>query len=513
MNVATWLRQAALRDPEAPAVGVGERDVLSYGALARRAASLAAGLRDRHGLQAGDRVAIVSSNHPAYVETLIGIWWGGFVAVPLNPKLHAAEVQWILSNCQASVALVEQPLAPALGGLDLGPTTLVVLGDPDYERLTAADGDTSPHDASEGASAWLFYTSGTTGRPKGAVLSHRNLIAMTMGYLADVDSPRPGDALLHAAPMSHGSGLYALSHVCRRGVNVIPQSGGFDADEVLAIGAGRGGVAMFAAPTMVNRIVRASGSLTSSSRAFRTLVWGGAPMYVGDVAAAIDALGPSLAQIYGQGETPMTITVLSKNDVAAREHPRWVERLGSAGVANSVARVRVVDADGVVPDPGALGEVQVRGATVMSGYWQDAEATATTLADGWLRTGDVGSFDEHGYLTLRDRIKDVIISGGSNIYPREVEEALLRHPSVREASVIGRPDPEWGEVVVAYVVGAPDPEQLDQLCLASMARFKRPKEYVTVAELPKNATGKILKTRLRQLDDERVQARARGLIR
>ena len=177
-------------------------------------------------------------------------------------------------------------------------------------------------------------------------------------------------------------------------------------------------------------------------------------MYLADLEVALDRFGPRLAQIYGQGETPMTITALSKADHADRDHPRWQERLQSVGVARTDVEVRVVDDDGRELGAGETGEIVVRGDVVMAGYWNQPEATAEALRDGWLHTGDVGSFDEDGYLTLRDRSKDLIISGGMNIYPREVEEALLHHTGVREVAVVGRPDPEWGETVVAFVVPA-----------------------------------------------------------
>jgi long-chain acyl-CoA synthetase len=197
----------------------------------------------------------------------------------------------------------------------------------------------------------------------------------------------------------------------------------------------------------------------------------------------------------------MTITTLPKAEIGDRDHPLWRERLGSAGRAYAAIETCAVDERDRVLPPGETGEIVARGDPVMLGYWRDEGATARTLRGGWLHTGDVGSFDARGYLTLKDRSKDVIISGGSNIYPREVEEVLLTHPAVREVSVIGRPDPEWGEVVVAYVVGeAPAPE-LDALCLSRIARFKRPKRYVFLENLPKNNYGKVLKTELRARED------------
>jgi long-chain acyl-CoA synthetase len=210
----------------------------------------------------------------------------------------------------------------------------------------------------------------------------------------------------------------------------------------------------------------------------------------------------------------MTITVLPKVELADRKHPRWRERLASAGRPYACVEVRVADGRDRPLPAGELGEILCRGDTVMAGYWQNPDATAATLRGGFLHTGDVGTFDADGYLTLKDRSKDLIISGGSNIYPREVEEVLLKHAGVREVSVIGRPDREWGEVVVAYVVGDVRAFELDTLCLASIARFKRPKDYVFIEALPKNNYGKVLKTELRRIDSDRAsvgRAAAGGL--
>jgi len=224
-------------------------------------------------------------------------------------------------------------------------------------------------------------------------------------------------------------------------------------------------------------------------------------MYVEGIRRALATMGPRFVQIYGQGESPMTITALSRAHLADALHPRWAERIASVGVAQTLVEVRVVDDDGRDLPAGETGEVVVRGDTVMAGYWKNAEATEQALRDGWLWTGDLGALDDDGFLTLKDRSKDLIISGGSNIYPREVEEVLLRHPRVREVSVVGRRDAQWGEAVVAFVVcdgGAVDSGELDALCLAHIARFKRPREYRFVDALPKNNYGKVLKTALRE---------------
>jgi long-chain acyl-CoA synthetase len=327
------------------------------------------------------------------------------------------------------------------------------------------------------------------------------LAQASFAYATEVDPVTPGDAILHAAPMSHGSGLYIMAHVARLGVQVVPESSGFEPREIFDLFGAHKRVSMFAAPTMIKRLVECPAEANAHN--VRTLIWGGAPMYVEDALAALDRFGPRLAQIYGQGESPMTISTLSKEDIADRAHPRWRERLGSAGRPYACLEVKVADADDNAVATGEIGEILCRGDVVMPGYWRNEEATAAAIRDGWLHTGDIGAFDREGYLHLKDRSKDLIISGGSNIYPREIEEILLTHPSVREVSVIGRPDREWGEVVVAYVVGEAEREALDALCLARIARFKRPKDYVFVRALPKNNYGKILKTELRALDTAR----------
>jgi long-chain acyl-CoA synthetase len=252
---------------------------------------------------------------------------------------------------------------------------------------------------------------------------------------------------------------------------------------------------------MVKRMVTEADK--ADPAAFRTIIYGGGPMYVEDAIAALDAFGPRLAQIYGQGETPMTITVLDRKTIADRTRANWRAVLGSVGAPFGMVDVLVCDDEGNALPAGISGEILVRGPTVMSGYWQNETASAATLKDGWLHTGDIGAFGEDGYLTLKDRSKDVIISGGSNIYPREIEEVLLVHPDVTEVSVIGRPDPEWGEVVVAYVVGKAAAVELDNLCLDRIARFKRPKDYIFIDALPKNNYGKIVKTILRDMDVQR----------
>lgn len=501
MNTALWLSRAGLSHSTLPALASGTRVVATYGDLAGRAARLAGALREQFKLAPGERVAVVAKNTPAYLELLYGIWHAGLAAVPANAKLHGAELGFILENSGARVCFVSEGLDAEIA--PHAPTSLermIVIGGVGYEALFATDPIAAVPRASDDL-AWLFYTSGTTGRPKGAMLTHRNLAAASFAYAMEVDPIAPGDVIVHAAPMSHGSGLYIMAHVARLGVQVVPESGGFEPEEIFGLLDAWPRASMFAAPTMIKRLVACPADCRAEN--IRTLIWGGAPMYVEDALAALDRFGPRLAQIYGQGEAPMTITTLSKQDIADRAHPRWRERLASAGLPYASVEVMIADAQDRPVPAGEMGEILCRGDVVMPGYWQNAQASRAALRGGWLHTGDVGAFDTEGYLHLKDRSKDLIISGGSNIYPREVEEVLLMHPQVREVSVIGRPDREWGEVVVAYVVGDASPAALDALCLDRIARFKRPKDYVFVGALPKNNYGKILKTELRSADAKR----------
>ncbi len=502
MNLAQLLVRAAQVYPEREAVLLGDRPLLRYRELAERAARWAGHLRNSLGLQPGERVALFMTNHVAYLEVLYGAWWAGLVVVPVNAKLHPREVEFILSDSEAAALFVSDDLAPdlrlLLGSLpDL--RQVFTPGDAASAAALAAEAIAPLHREPDDL-AWLFYTSGTTGRPKGVMQTHRNLYAMTACYFMDVDEVSMDDAIVYAAPMSHGAGIYNFAFVAKAARHVVPLSGGFDPAELVALSRSVGRLCMFAAPTMVKRLVEHIQATAAPADGFKTIVYGGGPMYVEDIQHALATIGPCFVQIYGQGESPMTITALARDQLRDAEQPRWAERIASVGVAQTLVEVRVVGTDGSPMPLGETGEVVVRGETVMSGYWRNPEATAKALRDGWLWTGDMGSLDGDGFLTLKDRSKDVIISGGSNIYPREVEEVLLRHPGVREVSVIGQPDPEWGEEVVAFVAGdGVDAAALDALCLAHIARFKRPKRYHFVDTLPKNNYGKVLKSALREM--------------
>lgn len=491
MNLANWLVKTAKLNPDAPALFKGTTCCANYAEFANRAAAIGAYLQTECGVTKGDRVAVFLPNCTEYLEVLYGIWFLGAVAVPINGKLHEKEASWIVADSRSKVVFTKATL-------DLDAKTHTIATDT-IPALYETKSLPSPTPIGHDDLVWLFYTSGTTGKPKGVMLTSANMTAMTLSYFADVDDVHSTDAALYAAPMSHGAGIYNFMHVIRAARHVVPLSGGFDADEILSLAPELQNVSMFAAPTMVRRLIDRAKARGEDGDGIRTIVYAGGPMYLADIIEAVDVMGPRFVQVLGQGECPMTITALSRDLVADRTHPNWRQRLAGVGVAQSVVSVQICDEQGDELPAGEVGEICVSGTPVMAGYWQNEKATAETVIEGWLRTGDMGAMDADGFITLHDRAKDMVISGGSNIYPREVEEVLLQHPNVSEASVVGKPDPEWGEIVVAFVVGDQiDSPALDAFCLDQIARFKRPKLYRFVSELPKNNYGKVLKTDLRQ---------------
>jgi acyl-CoA synthetase (AMP-forming)/AMP-acid ligase II len=475
MNISEWLLQAARVSPDAPAIRCGLDLHATYGQFAARSASMATYLSESLGIRKGDRVALFMQNCPEYLEILHAVLWMGAIVVPINYKLHPREAAWIIDDAKARVVVTQTGTVFA-SGIELA-ETCNELGTHDPALTAAAQSSaeiTPPVGTGKDDVAWLFYTSGTTGRPKGVMTTHGNLIAMSLAYAMDVDSPTARDNSLYAAPMSHGAGLYHFPIIRAGGCHVIPQSGGFDPAEIAELAQALDNLVFFAAPTMIKRQIAHARATGYDGAGIKTIIYGGGPMYLADIEEGLAVFGARFVQIYGQGECPMTITVLPRDLVADTAHPNADARRGSVG----------------------------SGDALMKGYWGNEKATADTVVDGWLRTGDLGSMDADGFLTLTDRSKDVIISGGTNIYPREVEETLLAHENVSEVSVIGVPSPEWGEDVVAFVVatgdGPCDAPQLDAWCKSRMASFKKPKTYHFVQDLPKNSYGKVLKTSLRE---------------
>ncbi len=507
MNIGSLLTKASRLHGNRLAIQYGEQR-LTYAKLDQRIGRLAQALQIL-GVRPGDRVAIVQRNGPALFETLLACFRAGAVAVPINVRLHPEEVAFICqdSGTRVLVATGEYAASALQARKQIPELQLVgvesIAGALDYETLLSAadslnaDADVDPNDL-----AWLFYTSGTTGTPKGAMLTHGNILAMTMNYYADVNPIAPEDVVLHAAPLTHGSGLYGLPAIAKGATNVILHTPSFDPEMVFKLVQDlRVTTIAFLAPTQIKMLLNGpyrSYDLSS----LRCIAYGGGPMYVEDMKQAMEAFGPVLVQIYGQGESPMTISYLRREEHVTHGDPVAEQRLASAGIPRTDVEVRIVDDDDREVAAGKIGEITARGSVVMAGYWNRPDATAETLRGGWLHTGDIGMMDAQGYLYLLDRKKDMIISGGNNIYPREIEEVLLEHPAVYEVAVIGVPDPLWGESVKAIIALRPgmalNEEELNAFCRQHLASYKKPRTVEFVPQLPKNAYGKILKRELRE---------------
>ncbi|HET6949539.1 MAG TPA: AMP-binding protein [Acidimicrobiales bacterium] len=509
MNLGRLLTNSAQRFPDRPAVTWGDRS-LTYGALERRTNALAHGLA-RLGVAKGDRVGVLMRNRPELLEAMFACFKAGYCLVPLNSRFTAEEVAYHVEDSGAVAVLTDVEGAPVVNGAGLAGVTVVVAGDGGdlpggalrHEDLVAGDESPAVVDVDRDDLAWLFYTSGTTGRPKGAMLTHGVLGFVTASWLADLTPIDEHDVTLHAAPLTHGAGFHALAATARAAHQVIPTGASFDPPAILDLMRRAGVTNTWLVPTQIVMLVDAVGDGRPGLTDLRYVVYGGAPFAPADLRAALETFGPVFVQLFGQGETPMTATVLSIRDHAAALAGDRPERLASAGVARPGTDVRVLGDGDRDLAPGEVGEVCVRGGAVMLGYWSRPEATAETLRNGWLHTGDLGRMDDHGYLYLLDRAKDLIISGGSNVYAVEVEAVLADHPGVVEVAVVGLADRTWGEVVTAVVVADDGGDrdgleaELGALCRTRLAGYKRPRRFAFVGALPRNAYGKVLKRELR----------------
>jgi long-chain acyl-CoA synthetase len=509
MNLGELLAGSARRTPDAVAVTETER-TLTYRELDDRVNALCHSFNDI-GLRPGDRVGCFLPNSAALLETMYACFRAGLGWVPLNAKFRSNEVTYHLSDSGARLLITDASFRDTVDDVQLDAVAVLATGDDlprgaaPYEKAIA---DGSGRGAVTAAVdrdtlAWLFYTSGTTGRPKGAMLTHGVLSFVTASWLADLTPMSSSDVTLHAAPLTHGAGFHALATTARGARHVIAPAGSFDPAAILKLLAREQVTNTWMVPTQIIMLADAATATTAPLPDLRQIVYGGAPFPELELRHALEVFGPRLVQLYGQGETPMTATVLTTEDHAEALAGPAPSRLSSAGHPRPGMEIRVVDGDDREVATGGVGEITVRGPAVMTGYWGQPEATAQTLRGGWLHTGDLGRVDAAGYLFLLDRVKDMIITGGSNVYAVEVEAVLREHPAVRDVAVIGVSDRTWGEQVVAVVVvdGAADPvtAELADRCVAQLATYKRPRRYVAVAELPRNAYGKVLKRDLREM--------------
>ncbi|MCO7220128.1 long-chain-fatty-acid--CoA ligase [Klenkia sp. PcliD-1-E] len=499
-TLAALLRAPAARSPQHPAV-VGAGRACTHGELAERSDRLAAGLVAL-GLQPGDRVAYLGHNATEYWELFAGTQKAGLVVVPLNFRLAADEVAWILADAEVSAVLVEAELAPLLPA-DLAVPALVFDGPAGdrtgYEAWLAEQPATDPHRDRDGdALAALMYSSGTTGRPKGVQITVAGLLAAVdaFGALIDVDAD---SVSLVPTPYYHiAAGGWSLITLAAGGT-LVQFREPTPAAMLEAITAHRATHAAMV-PVIIGILCADPAAARADFSSLRHVVYGASPISETLMRRAQELFGAQLSQSYGLTETLGVTTLLPPADHVP--DPATVHRLRSAGRAVPGVEVGVVDVAGVPLQAGEVGEVVVRGPVVTTGYWRNPAATAEAfLPGGWLRTGDVGELDADGYLYLRDRIKDVIVSGGENVYPAEVENALAAHPGVAEVAVVGEPSDRWGESPVAFVVAVPgaqlDPDDLLAGCRERLAHYKCPRRVEVVGALPRNPSGKVLRRELR----------------
>ena len=435
------------------------------------------------GLKPGDRIAVLLPQSCESVIAYYALAKAGLVRVPLNPRETRADHEYKLEDSGASALLREAGEGP----LAARSVTLDAL------REMAATPHSSPCRITRHPDEVfrLAYTGGTTGKPKGVVLTTNGELAEIAHLLIDVlPDLRRGDTMLHGAPVTHGSGAFLLPHLMRGARNIILPR--FDPAQFLEVAEREQATATFLVPTMISMLLDQP-EVKTRKLALRRLVYGAAPIAPTVLKRGMAALGPVFTQIYGQAEAPMCITCLQPED-----H----DRIGSAGRAYSLVDARVADDEGNELPVGETGEVIARGQHVMRSYWNRPEDTAAKFTkDGWLRTGDVGYFDRDGFLYLVDRKNDLIISGGFNVYPREVEDVLLAHPDIAEAAVVGLPDERWGDRVHAVIAvrRALTEQEVLAYCAEHLAGFKRPRGVTVLQELPKSPVGKILRREARRL--------------
>lgn len=509
MNVGTLFTKSARTFPKRLTIAYGD-DEWTYQQANDRINKLANGLT-RLGIRKGENVAILLHNCPEFLETLFACFKAGIGTVPINFRLHPRECSFIIDNSEAVAVVLGDDFRDSLYALKHEMPRVkhtLCITDPlkgmlQYEDLLKEQSQSFVDvDVERDDLAWLFYTSGTTGQPKGAMLTHHVLMMMTMNFFADMAPLGPDDVILHAAPLSHGSGLYSLPNVAKGAANIILHGKTFDPKTVFETIQRRKVTNMFMAPAMIKRLVTSPEIDQYDLSSLRCIHYGGAPIYVEDLKAAVRKLGQVLVQLFGQAESPMTISYLRKEEHLLEGTEEEMKRLTSAGIPRTDVEVKIFDENDHELPPGEMGEIVVRGEVVMKGYWRNPKATAETLRSGWLHTGDLGVMDDRGYVYILDRAKDMIISGGENIYSREIEDVILKHPAVHEVAVIGVPDETWGEAIKAIVAlkqgQKATQEEIITFCKKHMASFKKPKSVEFIEEIPKNPYGKVLKRELRE---------------
>ena len=508
MNLGTYLTRSALWFADRIAI-VHEEYRFNFRQLNERVNRLANAFLGL-GLQKGDRVALLSANRHQLVEADFACYKAGFVRVPLNARLSMPELIHMLNNSESNVLIlgpefiegIERVRAqiPTVGhtiALSQTPPSML-----DYETfIQAASPDEPKAEVGLDDLCSLNYTSGTTGQLKAVMMSHRNRICQARKFLLVPDVNIQKESVMgHVGPITHASGGMILPFIIRGACNLILRT--FEIKLLLETIAREKVTHLFTVPTMLNFLMAYPDLKKYDLSSIQMIMYGASPMPVERIKQALEIFGPVLIQGYGQTETTSGFTFLSKDDHLFAGDPKKMRRLASAGLPSPECEVRVVNEKGEDVKPGEVGEIIERGDDAMLGYWKDPELTAETLRDGWVYTRDMATIDEDGYIYIVDRKSDMIISGGFNIYPSEVENALHVHPAVFEAAVIAVPDEQWGESVKAVVVlregMKATEEEIIEHCKKHLASYKKPKSVDFVPELPKNPYGKVLRRKLRE---------------
>ena len=502
-NLAHLLLQTARRFPDRPGL-IRHGIETSWATLADRIARAAAGLAD-HGIRHGDRILVHSRNSPAMFETMWAAWMLGAVWVPTNFRLTPAEVAYLAESSGAAAHLFD-PAFPdhAAAASAANPAARLHLDlEAGWEAAcTHPKPLAHPADVDRDAPCWFFYTSGTTGRPKAAMLTHGQMEFVVTSHLCDL---MPGttehDVSLVVAPLSHGAGIHAMAQVARGAATVLMPGEKLDVPEAWRLVEAHRVSNMFTVPTILTMLTRDPSVDTNDHSSLRHVIYAGAPMYRADQVHALKKLGNVIVQYFGLGEVTGNITVLPPHLHSAEDDPALP--IGSCGHPRTGIDISILDADNRHLAPGQTGEICVRGPAVFAGYHNNPEANEKAFAGGWFHTGDLGHLDTNGFLFITGRASDMYISGGSNVYPREVEEILLEDPAIAEACVVGIPDEKWGESGVAVLVprpGAiPDEASLRARLAEKLARYKHPVRFVTWPDLPKSGYGKVAKRDIRRL--------------
>jgi len=510
MNIGLHLKRAAVYFPERTAViDVGENTRLTYKELNERVNRLANALSDL-GLKKGDRIASLSHNRYQLFLILYACYKSGLIAVPLNARLSMAELVHMMNNSEASALILGPEYIEEIKKVQSDIKTVkhyicisqTPLGMIDFDDIiNKAPADEPKIEVEIDDLCDLKFTSGTTGVLKAVMMTHRNKLCQARKGLLRDDGINQDSVMCHTAPLTHASSAMLLPIIMRGGKALILP--GFDIPALLNTIQREKVTNIFAVPTMLNMLMNYPDLKKYDISSLKTITYSSSPMPVEQIKQALKVFGPVLTQAYGLTEASASVTLLTKKDHDITDgDPKKLKRLASAGRPESECEVRVVNEAGEDVQPGEVGEILERGDDTMVGYWKDPELTATTLINGWLHTKDMGYFDEDGYLYLVDRKGDMIISGGFNIYPSEVEGVIAGHPAVFESAVIGVPDEIWGESVKALVVlkegMTASEDDIIELCKQHLSSYKKPKSVEFIKEIPKNPYGKVLKRKLRE---------------